>query len=204
MPRPDSLHLLTALLRSPAAVGAIAPSSPSLARAMLRGLRLAPGRAILELGPGTGPFTRQIHQQLPDPAAYLGIETDPRLVELLRSRYPALRLVHGSAEHMTDHLREAGLDSITAIISGLPFASLPAPVQARIVDQLDALMIPGVTFRTFQYLHAWPLPSAARFRRQMAERFGPPRIIRPVARNLPPALVLSWRRRAHAAQPVAA
>jgi hypothetical protein len=56
------------------------------------------------------------------------------------------------------------------------------------------MMKPGTVFRTFQYLHSWPLPAAIRFRNKMNRRFGPCRISRPIMRNLPPALVLSWSR----------
>ncbi|MEX0742069.1 MAG: hypothetical protein WD079_04670, partial [Phycisphaeraceae bacterium] len=55
-------------------------------------------------------------------------------------------------------------------------------------------LLPGTEFRTFQYVHAWMLPAAVQFRRRMTRRFGPPRVSRPVLRNLPPAVVLTWGR----------
>ena len=190
----DGIRFLTAMLRNPARVGAIAPSSAALARAMIRGIDLSNGHAVLELGPGTGPITRVLHAALADPSLYLGIERNGAFVELLRERMPRMRVVEGSAERAVDHLREHGHERVGAIISGLPFASLPAGVRDGVIEALDTLMAPGTVFRTFQYVHAWPLPSAMRFREGMSERFGPCRISRPVMRNLPPALVLSWQR----------
>lgn len=183
-----------ALRRRPGNVGAVFPSSARLAAAMVADLDLDTSGAILELGPGTGPMTSAIDAQLHDKTRYLGIELDDDLVGHLRQRFPHLAIAHGSAEEASALLSIAGHDGVRAIISGLPFASLPAAVQDGIVDELDRLMGPGVVFRTFQYVHSWPLPQAARFRRRMSSQFGVPHVSRPVLRNLPPALVLTYRR----------
>jgi phosphatidylethanolamine/phosphatidyl-N-methylethanolamine N-methyltransferase len=190
----DGLHFIRGVLRSPAQVGAIAPSSPALARVMLRGIDLDDGASVLELGPGTGPITRQIQRVIASPDNYLGIERDPHFVKVLVQRFPAMRFVEGSAEAAVRHLEEAGINNLRAIISGLPFATLPRTVQDRIIVSVDRLLKPGMVFRTFQYLHALAMPGALRFRAKMRSRFGPCRISRPVVLNLPPAVVLSWQR----------
>ena len=192
----DGLHFIKGALRSPQHVGAIVPSSPALARVMLRGIDLSGGASVLELGPGTGPITREIQRILPCPTRYLGIERDGQFVKVLVERFPAMRFVEGSAEAAVELIRQTGLTNLRAIVCGLPFASLPRAVQDGIIDSLDKLMPPGggVVFRTFQYLHALALPTAVRFRGKMRRRFGPCRISRPVLLNLPPAVVLSWQR----------
>jgi phospholipid N-methyltransferase len=191
----DGRKFLMTALRKPGSIGAVVPSSPVLARRMLDGLDLAHGRCVIELGPGTGPFTKQIATRLADPSHYLGVELDTGFVAHLRERYPQLRFVHGSAEQADRFAADAGLDgSVAAILCGLPFASLPARVQDGVADALDRLMKPGVVFRTFQYVHAWPLPSAVRFRHRMNQLFGRCTVTGPVVRNVPPALILSWRR----------
>ena len=80
---PLAWHFIRHFVRNPASVGAIAPSSPRLARAMMRDLALAEGDNVLELGPGTGSFTREIKRCLPESASYLGIECESKFVELL-------------------------------------------------------------------------------------------------------------------------
>lgn len=188
----DSLHFLKAALRSPTRVGAIVPSSPALAQRMMQGIHIPAGRTILELGPGTGPMTRVISRHLGREAGYLGIELDPKFVALLEQRYPHLRFVQGSAEHAAGHVRQARVRPVAAIISGLPFATLPTKVQEGILQSLEELMAPGVVFRTFQYMHAWMMPSAVRFRKRMNRRFGRCKVGKPVLANIPPAVVLSW------------
>jgi len=161
---------------------------------MVAGLHVPVGTTVLELGPGTGPFTAQLAARLPRETAYLGIESHGPFVERLRQRFAGLRFAHDSAEQVEKRHRELALPPISAVICGLPFASLPLDVQDRIVNGLDRLLAPGAEFRAFQYLHARPLPAARRFRRQMDDLFGPARSPTTVLANLPPAMVLYWRR----------
>jgi phospholipid N-methyltransferase len=190
----DSRAFLRGMKRNPGAVGAVAPSSPGLAKRMLEGIDFTQGGAILELGPGTGPITREIAARIASPSQYIGIERDAHFAQLLAVRYPQLRFIHGSAEDAKKFLHDAGVTDLRAIISGLPFASLPHAVQDRIIEELDSLLVPGVVFRTFQYFHALGLPRAMRFRRQMRLRFGHGKMSRPILLNVPPAVVLSWER----------
>jgi len=194
MPRHEMMTFWRAWARHPGQVGAIAPSSTTLAKELVRNLRLNAGEAILEFGPGTGSFTELIQDLLPDPSAYLGIEREPQFVALLRRRFPRLRFVASSAEQAPDLAANAGLDKIRVVICGLPFASLSTVVQNAVIDALDRVLGPGGEFRTFQYVHAFLLPPAIRYRRRMCQVFGAHRRSHPVLRNLPPAYVLTWRR----------
>lgn len=181
-------------MRDPTRIGAIAPSSPSLAKAMVRGIDFSHRRTVLEFGPGTGPFTHALREALPDPSSYLGIERESKFVDLLRVRFPDMQFVCGSAEEAHAVHEKTGMNEVGAIISGLPFASLPPKVQDGIIQSIDRLARPGCEVRTFQYVHAYALPAAVRFRRRMREHFGPHRRSAPVLMNLPPSFVLSWRR----------
>jgi phospholipid N-methyltransferase len=192
--RADHAEFLRAFLRSPGRVGAVAPSSPALASAMVHGLDLAAGDTVVEFGPGTGAFTAAIRGCLPSPVAYLGIEIEPAFVTLLRQRFADLEFVQGSAADAPAILAERGRDRVRAILCGLPFASLPDDVQQGIVAALDQLVRPGTLFRTFQYAHAYLLPKAIRFRRRMHGLFGAHARSPIVLWNVPPAVTLTWRR----------
>jgi phosphatidylethanolamine/phosphatidyl-N-methylethanolamine N-methyltransferase len=190
----EHLAFLQVLFRAPARTGAIAPSSVHLARAMVKGLTIELGQTLVEFGPGTGALTAEIHRILPSQSSYLGVEIEPRFAELLRRRFPDLRVVEGSAEEAPRFVAEAGCAQVKAIVCGLPFATLPAGVQDGVIRALDVLVGPGAQFRTFQYIHAYPLPPAVRFRHRMTDLFGPHTREATVVRNLPPAYVLSWSR----------
>ncbi|MEM8484338.1 MAG: hypothetical protein AAF564_02260 [Bacteroidota bacterium] len=193
--RQHFFKFLRAFLRNPGSVGAIVPSAPELARAMVAGLDLQAGETLLELGPGTGAFTDKIRLMLPEGAAYLGIERELAFVELLQRRFPDMHFVNGSAEDASEIHQDSGLGEVRAIVSSLPFATLLADVRNNIIEDVEHLMTPQCVFRTFQYVHAFPLPSAVRFRRAMDDRFGPFHRSRAVLPNVPPAYVLTWQGR---------
>ena len=189
-----TFRFLGGLLRNPKHIGAIAPSSEKLAMAMVEGLELHPGELIIELGPGTGAFTKQISKIIPEGASYLGIERDPKFVRLLQKRYPHLTFVNGNAENLCDLRNGYNSMKTRVIISGLPFSIQVGEVRDNIIDGIDKLMTHGAVFRTMQYLHAYPIPSATRFRRRMTEVFGDFHRSKVIIPNLPPAFVLTWKR----------
>ncbi|MCA8941482.1 MAG: NAD-binding protein [Planctomycetes bacterium] len=195
-PRPirDSVRFLGSFVRRPARIGAVMPSSRFLADLLVGDLEtLGDGDVVVEYGPGTGPMTRVIADRLPEGAEYLGIEIDDKFVNLLRNRFPRFRFVQGSAADVSEWLERFELGDAKRIISGIPFASLPAEVQTGIADGTkDALAADG-EFRTFQYAHAYPLATARRFRSTMDVRFAHFERLGPVYRNVPPAYVLVYR-----------
>lgn len=188
------LLLFTRFLRNPNSVGAIAPSSRTLARHMVAGLDLSGPVHVVELGPGTGAFTRAIVERLGPGGRFLAIEVEPKFVKRVQHQWPNVECVCASAAALPVLAAERGLLPVDHVISGLPFASLPRLVTEDVLDGIERALRPGGTFTTFQYLHAYRLASAGLFRRQMAARLGPPVVRRLIFRNLPPAFVLRWRR----------
>lgn len=189
----DAIRLTKAFFKNPRNIGTLFPSSAVLARRMAHGL--TGDGAVLELGPGTGALTTALADLVgkAEETRYLGVDLNPDFVDLLKRRFPHLRFVCASADEAETHLAAHGVDGVRAIVSGLPFASLPAKVQDGIMESLVRLMKPGVEFRTFQYVHALRLPAARRFRREMERRFGAAQVSRPVLWNMPPAVVLTWK-----------
>ena len=193
----DQIKFLAAFARNPKHVGAIAPSSDALAAAMVEDLQISANKTIVEFGPGTGSFTKAINKRFAKQGCegnYLGIERDEAFVRHLRRRFPDMNFVHGSAEKLPIYHQKSDLPPVGGVVSGLPFASLPITVQDSITSMLDDLLLPGTVFRTFQYVHAYPLPTAVRFRRRM-QNLGLKMARRKVIWcNLPPAYVLTWTR----------
>lgn len=187
-----ALDFLQVFAANPRSVGAIAPSSKKLAHAMVQDLELDAGEGVLELGPGTGAITAQIQRILPEPAAYLGIERHPKFTYFLKRNFPDLEFVTGSAEDSNRLSAQSNLKGVKVIVSSLPFANLSPNTQDQIISSIHALMEPHVIFRTYQYLHAYHLPLAVRFREQMNALFGRYQRSKPLWTNLPPAYVLTW------------
>ena len=174
-------------------VGAVLPSSRYLSRALVGRLELAPGELVVEYGPGTGPATAAVREALPKGSQYLGIELDLRFHRMLTERFPTLAFHHGSAADLRAILEQRGLPKPARILSGLPFASLPPAIQDGVIDGIVwALRGTDGDFRTFQYVHAYGLRAARRFRAMMQERFSGFERIGPIVRNVPPAFVLRY------------
>lgn len=189
----DSFRFVRTFLRHPFRTGAVLPSSCYLSRALVDGLDLQPGELVLEYGPGTGPITKVLQQRLQSGVHYLGIERDPGFHRLLQQRFPGMEFHLGSVEDVTKILADRGLPAPKVIVSGLPFASLPPSVQDRIIEGTKLILQKDGEFRTFQYVHAYRLPAALRFRKVMTTSFTDFRRIGPIFRNVPPAYVLAYR-----------
>src|SRR5262252_1236648 len=94
----DHLQMLGKFVRNPRTVGAVAPSSAALAREMVRYIGQRSGERIVELGPGTGSFTRAIVSHLSEGSRFLAVDVDPGFVDSIRRRWPSIDVVCGSAE----------------------------------------------------------------------------------------------------------
>ena len=195
-PKRDAACFFGRFLRRPTRVGAILPSSQQLARVLTGDLSaLGPGDLVVEYGPGTGSITQRIAELLPSGVRYLGIEVDETFIARLEARFPQLEFHHGSVADVERILADSRLGRPSRIISGLPFASLPAPVQDAVVRGTSQVLADGGEFRSFQYVHAYRMASAQRFRSAMAAEFSHYQRTAAVVRNVPPAYVLVYSRR---------
>lgn len=190
----ERFTMLGRFVRSPRTIGAVSPSSRTLARALVAGLDFSGDAQIVELGPGTGVVTKVIAEELGLQARCLAIEIDPGFAKRLKGRFGQVQVACGSAAYLPVLTKSHGFDRVDHIVSGLPFASLPAQITTGILDGIEAVLPSGGTFTTFQYVHGFPLPLASGFRREMTKRLGATPVRRLVWRNMPPAYVLSWRR----------
>ncbi|MCE9518206.1 MAG: methyltransferase domain-containing protein [Verrucomicrobia bacterium] len=173
------------------ATGAIAPSSAKLAHQMIRAAGVETAQCILELGPGTGPFTSQISSAMPAGARYLGLEMNPAFVATLRARFPSLRFETAPAQEF-DYAEFLGPEgSFDVIVSGLPWTAFPETLQVAILDQVMPLLRKGGVLVTFAYSGFHLLPNGRRFRSLLRERCSRLETSNTVWPNLPPAFVYS-------------
>jgi phospholipid N-methyltransferase len=185
----DHARFLGAFVKGPMKVGAIAPSSPWLAERMAEEMGLRDARTVVELGPGTGVFTRAICDRVSPEALVMAVEINPEMALLLADRFPRVRVVNDSAEHLDRHLAAAGRAQADAILSGLPWAGFSGDLQERLLGAVLKVLRPGGRFATFAYTHASWLPPGRGFRRLLESSFRSVMATRTVWRNLPPAFV---------------
>ncbi|MEV0612217.1 SAM-dependent methyltransferase [Nonomuraea sp. NPDC050404] len=190
----DTAMLLGQFLRNPAAIGALAPSSRHLAAAVCAPVPERGEPVVVELGPGTGPFTAEIQQRLGGRGHHLAVELNEPMARLLAERFPKVDVVNDDATRVGELLAERGLGTADVVVSGLPWAAFPRALQLDLLGAVTGAMSPGAAFTTFSYIHAIPLSSARRFRALLAERFEEVVLGRTVWRNTPPAFVFHARR----------
>ncbi|MEU0076006.1 methyltransferase domain-containing protein [Streptomyces sp. NPDC006332] len=174
-------------LRRPRLTGAVAPSSPTLARAMTSGLGLDRAEVVVELGPGTGAITEVIVRQLAPGARLVAVELNPVFAGRLAHRYQgsAVEVVQGSAEDLATLVPYP----VDVIVPGLPWTVMPHERQRRILDAAADALGPSGRFSTFAYMHAAWTPPARRFAAELAARFSIVQRSRVVWPNVPPAYV---------------
>ncbi|MEU4548575.1 class I SAM-dependent methyltransferase [Nonomuraea dietziae] len=190
----DTTLFLGQFMRSPATIGALAPSSRRLAETVCTPVPERGEPTVVELGPGTGPFTAEIQRRLDGRGHHLAIELNPKLASLLADRFPRVDVAQDDAARLPDLLRDRGLTRADVVVSGLPWAAFPETLQERLLGAVTSTLCPSGAFTTFSYIHAMPLGSARRFRALLAERFEEVVLGRTVWRNTPPAYVLHARR----------
>jgi phospholipid N-methyltransferase len=182
-----------ALLRKPGQIGAVAPSSPSLAGVIASVVPSAGAPVVVELGPGTGAVTTAIDARLDPGARHLAVELDPRMAGFLRQAHPGLEVVDGDAAKLQSLLEERGVEHADAVVSGLPWALFDDVTQASILSQVAAVIGPDGVFATFAYRHGMALAAARRFRRTLHATFAEVQLSPTVWRNMPPAFVYVCR-----------
>jgi len=187
------LFFFKSFLKNPNDVGAVAPSSKVLARAMVEGKGLGRASCVVEYGPGLGSFTGEILARTGEKTLYVGIEKNPAFVDVLRREFPAGRFYVGDAGDVVSIVAGMGVSQVDLVVSGLPFANFPPQVQKRILESTCAVLKPGGAFVTFNYIHTWPLNKAKAFRRKVIGVFD--RVSwHPVMLNVPPAFVVECRK----------
>ncbi len=198
----STLLFLRDVARSPVQMGAIVPSSKHLARSMVDEAGITPGDVVVELGGGSGAFTREIVARHPGNPLVV-FELSAELAGELARGFPSATVVAEPVEVLPEVADRLGLPAIDRVISGLPWALWSEGRQAAILDALVPLLSPTARLVTFHYVHSRALGRVATMRRLLQERFLDVRYAEPVWANVPPAFVHIAERPLLAARDVA-
>jgi phosphatidylethanolamine/phosphatidyl-N-methylethanolamine N-methyltransferase len=183
-PFEEASRFLRAFAAHPREVGAVAPSSTSLARAVAAQIDLTRPGPILELGPGTGALTRGILARGIAPDRLTLIEYDPALAKSLAENFSGVQVINGDAFDLDNALGTRQL--FAATISGIPLLNFPPERRRALVCAAFERMMPGAPFIQFSYGFHSPVPPSADMTANMAAF---------VWMNLPPARVWVYRKR---------
>lgn len=147
--------------------GAVAPSGPFLARAITRPLfELSGPRRILEIGPGTGAFTRRIVKNLRPGDRLDLVEINDGFASHLEQRFTSDHDYVPVADRcqihnlpLQDFVAPDGIDQYDIVISGLPLNNFSPALVTELIDTALSHVRPGGTFSMFEYMYVRPLRS---------------------------------------------
>lgn len=182
----DTALFLREFARDPLHTAAVAPSSSALATAMVAAVPA--GATVVELGPGTGAFTRALRERAP--ARHLAVELNPRWATLITRRHPDVDVAVADARTLPALLAERGIPQVDAVVSGLPWVAFADGSLHRVIA--DALAPTGV-FTQFAYSATRWAPPARRQLADLRTHFAQVVTTPVVWRNLPPAVVREAR-----------
>jgi phosphatidylethanolamine/phosphatidyl-N-methylethanolamine N-methyltransferase len=177
------LDFLRGLIARPKNVGAIAPSSPALARAIAAQLDPATPGPVLELGPGTGVVTEALLERGIAPERITAVEYDADFAKLVAKRFPKVHVVRGDAFDLAKTLGYG--EPFAGIVSGLPLLNHPVERRHALIEGALARLKPGAPYVQFSYGTRPPIaaPAGSTVKRTAV-----------IWLNLPPARVWVYRR----------
>lgn len=116
---------------------------------MLKGIDFSKIKTVVELGPGTGVFTKQIiEKSLPNTKIIL-IELEPSYIADLKEQFGSKVAVENTdANSLENVLKKHGIKKVDLVVSGLPFEA----VNFELIETLTKLTEAGTIFRFFTYI----------------------------------------------------
>ena len=174
------------MIRDPHDIGALCPSSEALANEMASALSRNTMRSgiFVELGAGTGPVTNALLRRGMPPERLIAVEKSEILADCLAKRFPEVRILCCGAEELPLHL---GSDTrVRAVVSSLPFRSLPREVCRSVMSVIEEILEPGGLYVQFTYALIGRMPFVPHYFRKLRTKL--------VLRNIPPAKVEVFRK----------
>ena len=178
-------------LKNPMAMSAISPSGRELARQMVAELP-ADTRRVIELGAGTGVFTRALIAHGIQASDLMVLELNAELHAHLQQLFPAVHVQHGDARELMRLAADCGYSQdgpADAVISGLGMLSMPRELQHDILAAAFDCLQPQGRFVQFTYGPSTPVAQDVLHSLALNARRGAF-----VWRNLPPATVFVFNR----------
>jgi len=165
----------------------VLPSSIPLADVITSEISAASG-PVMELGPGTGVFTRALLTRGVRESDLLLIDSGPEFAALLAARFPAARVLAMDATKLREQALYDGAP-VGAVVSGIPLLNLSPHQVDAIMEGAFGYLRPEGAFYQFTYGPRCPVPPRVLDRLSLeAKRIGGTLL------NMPPASVYRIRR----------
>lgn len=134
-------------------VGSFFPSTPILASKIVKHIDFSSVKLIVEVGPGTGVFTRKILKKLSENAVFIAFELNEKFYNKLKIDIidPRFVLINGSAEDLQTYLVQNGYLEVDYLISSIPLSNFKGKKIVTLLHSFRDLIGEKGTFIQFQY-----------------------------------------------------
>ncbi len=184
----EYLDFLAAWVQKPRQTASVVPSSRYLARLMVAQIDPADGR-VLELGGGTGVFTRAILETGLPPEKLEVVEINPAFARGLRRHFPGVAILETPAQIVSTATAGAPGEYQT-VVSGLPLLAMDRHMHVDILSEAFRMLRPGGGFIQFTYSMRPPV------NREILDALNLEVVrIGQTVRNFPPATVFRFARK---------
>jgi phospholipid N-methyltransferase len=179
----------TEFLKHPLQIGSVIPSSRFLERRVMAAAGIASAKTVVELGSGTGGTTQAILKAMKPHSKLLSIEINPNFHNMVRKIEDKRLIAHlGSACELKEILSMYGLDAPEAVISGIPFSTMPHEIGCQVIEAISTMLAANGSFVAYQFSDR----VATLCRPFLGEEQMDLEFI-----NIPPMRVYQWRKNGH-------
>jgi phospholipid N-methyltransferase len=176
------MSFISEFFKNKSEIGAVAPSSKFLGKKMYGGIDFSEVKCIVEFGPGTGVFTKEILKRMNSDACMIIFETNPNFFQKLTEdiKDDRVLILNESAEKIGEYLALENQEKADYIISSLPLTVFPKELKENILKGAAENLSKKGQYIQFQYsLNAHKL---------LKETFGSVKLAFSLI-NVPPAFV---------------
>jgi phosphatidylethanolamine/phosphatidyl-N-methylethanolamine N-methyltransferase len=134
-------------------VGAISPSSNFLTNKMLENINFEKTRVLVEIGPGTGVFTKKVLSRMQPDSVFLVFELNTDFFQELQTKIVDKRVVfiNDSAEKLQEYLDQFNISKVDAIISSLPLSNFYQRLTLKLLRTFQSCLSDTGKYIQFQY-----------------------------------------------------
>lgn len=150
---------------------------------MLENIDFTKHKSFVELGPGTGVFTRIMLERMQPDAKLLVFELHPPFYNSLLDEFKhdeRIIIINDSAAKLNQYLESNNMKQVDFVISSLPMANFNKKLVHNIIDHIYDALKPGGQYIQFQY--------SLKSKKSIQRKFKKIQI-KFTSRNLPPAFV---------------
>ncbi len=134
-------------------VGAISPSSTFLTNKMLENIAFDKTKVLVEIGPGTGVFTKKVLSRMQADSVFLVFELNTDFHQELQTKIVDKRVVfiNDSAEKLQDYLDQFNIHKVDVIISSLPLSNFYKRFTLKLLRTFQSCLSDSGKYIQFQY-----------------------------------------------------